>query len=116
MKKLNNYFPIENDRIKVENLASRRSGEPVKNQFCIFNAIKGYRLFQSYETLCIRWDFFHRVLTIYPAAFDYSMTTSKYSKVFLEDYCGFTPEEVEEVKKLAKSEDFGNDCPLCIQK
>lgn len=110
-----NYFP-EDASIKVENIASRRSGEPVRNQFCIYDRTNYTRIFQSYETVCLKYDWLCKVLTVYPAAFDYSVTTSKYSKVFLEDYCSFTPEEVEEVKRIAKSESFGDDCPLYIQR
>ena len=115
MKTTNTYFP-DTTSIKVENLTSRRSGEPVRNQFCIYDIANGIRSFQSYRTICLKYDWQCKVLTVYPAAFDYSVTTSKYSKVFLEDYCGFTSEEVEEVKKIAKSESFGDDCPLYIQR
>lgn len=115
MKTTNNYFP-EYTSIKVENLTSRRSGEPVKNQFCIYDRTNSTRIFQSYETVCLKYDWLCKVLTVYPAAFDYSVTTSKYSRYFLEDYCGFTPEEVTEVKRIAKASTFGEDCPLYIQR
>lgn len=118
MKIINSYYP-ENDyipgntKIYVRNLESRRSGRPIANQYHIFVG-GGDNVFQSYETTCLKYGL--GVLTVYPEAFGYSTTTSKYSAQWLEEYCGFSPAEVAEVKKLAKTADFSRDCPLYIER
>ena len=123
MKRINNYFP-ENDNIgyspvtdsiKCHNLISLRSGEPIKNQFVISYPAALVRKFQSYDTICLTWDGISRVLTVYPEAFGYSNTTSKYSRIFLRDEIGFSDSEIDEIRKLVKAESFGRDCPLFIQ-
>lgn len=120
MKRINNYFPenvnIPADaKISVKNLSSPRTGESVKNQFCISIPLAGITRFQSYETTCLVYDRDCRVLTVYPEAFGYSNTTSKYSRAFLRDEIGFSDTDIDEIKKLAKAESFGRDCPLFIQ-
>lgn len=120
MKRINNYFP-ENDnipgnaKIKVYNLSSPRTGDPVKNQFCIRIPAAGITRFQSYETTCLVYDRDCRVLTVYPEAFGYSVTTSKYSRAFLRDEIGLDDSTVDNIRKIAKTESFGRDCPLYIQ-
>lgn len=119
MKRIYNYFP-ENQtvsataKISVHNLTSSRSGGAVKNQFIIRH---GYDFisFQSYNALCLTYDNACRVLTVYPEAFNYSTTTSKYSKKFILEELWLSVSEFEKIKKMAKSEDFGRDCPLYIQ-
>ena len=120
MERINNYFPENitisgNAKISVKNLSSPRTGEPVKNQFCINIPLAGIARFQSYETTCLVYDRDCRVLTVYPEAFDYSVTTSKYSRAFLRDEIGLSDPDVDEIRKLAKTESFGRDCPLFIQ-
>ena len=123
MKRINNYFPQNNnvgyspvtDSIKCHNLISSRSGEPIKNQFVVSYPAALVRKFQSYDTICLTWDGISRVLTIYPEAFDYSVTTSKYSRLFLRDEIGLSDSDVDEIRKLAKTESFGRDCLLYIQ-
>ena len=120
MKRINNYFPENvtisgNAKIRVYNLSSPRTGDPVKNQFCISIPLAGITCFQSYETTCLVYDRDNRILTVYPEAFDYSVTTSKYSRAFLRDEIGIPDEKIDEIRRLAKTESFGRDCPLYIQ-
>ena len=120
MKRINNYFPENitipvNAKIKVYNLSSPRTGEPVKNQFCISVPLAGITCFQSYDTTCLVYDRECYVLTVYPEAFNYSVTTSKYSRAFLRDEIGLDDSTVDDIRKIAKTESFGRDCPLYIQ-
>lgn len=123
MERIYSYFP-ENDNvgyspvtdtIKCHNLISSRSGEPIKNQFVIHYPAALVRKFQSYDTICLTWDGDCRVLTVYPEAFGYSNTTSKYSRSFLRDEIGIADSDIDNIRKLAKTESFGRDCPLFIQ-
>ena len=120
MKRINNYFPENitipcNAKISVKNLSSPRTGEPVKNQFCISVPLAGITCFQSYDTTCLVYDRECYVLTVYPEAFNYSVTTSKYSRAFLRDEIGLADSDIDNIRKIAKSESFGHDCPLHIQ-
>ena len=120
MKRINNYFPANitipcNAKITVHNLCSPRTGEPVKNQFYISVPLAGITSFQSYETTCLVYDWECNVLTVYPEAFGYSVTTSKYSRAFLRDEIGLDDSDVDNIRKLAKTESFSRDCPLYIQ-
>ena len=120
MERINNYFPENvnipvNAKIRVYNLSSPRTGDPVKNQFCINIPLAGITRFQSYDTVCLSYDRDCRVLTVYPEAFGYSVTTSKYSRAFLRDEIGLDDSDIDNVRKLAKTESFGRDCPLFVQ-
>ena len=120
MKRINNYFPENitipvNVKISVKNLSSPRTGKPVKNQFCISIPLAGITCFQSYDTTCLVYDQECYVLTVYPEAFNYSVTTSKYSRAFLRDEIGLADSDIDDIRKLAKTESFGRDCPLFIQ-
>ena len=120
MERTYNYFPENvnipgNVKISVKNLSSPRTGEPVKNQFCISVPLAGIARFQSYSTVCLSYDRDCHVLTVYPEAFGYSNTTSKYSRAFLRDEIGLADSEIDQIRKLAKTESFGRDCPLYIQ-
>ena len=71
MERINNYFPenvniLGDAKISVYNLSSPRTGEPVKNQFCISIPLAGITRFQSYDTTCLVYDRDCRVLTVYP--------------------------------------------------
>lgn len=103
----------------VRPLCSPRSGEPVVNQYSIILRPScggfGQRVFQSYGTICLKVDFDTGVLEVSPSAFGYSRTTSRYAAVFLRDEVGLTAEQVDEVKRLIKGAEFGDDCPLCIE-
>ena len=120
MERTYNYFPENstipgNAKISVKNLSSPRTGEPVKNQFCVSIPLAGITRFQSYETTCLVYDRDCHVLTVYPEAFGYSNTTSKYSRAFLRDEIGLADSEIDNIRKIAKTESFGRDCPLYIQ-
>lgn len=119
MKVIINYHPEgltipANAKIKVSNLASPRTGEPVKNQFCIRIPLAGIVKFQSYNTLCASYDLDCKVLTLYPAAFGYSVTTSKYTRAFLENECGIDADEAR-LLFMQNRDSIGEDCPLYIQ-
>ena len=119
MKVINNYYPESlnipaNAEIRVSNLASPRTGEPVKNQFAIRVPMAGIIKFQSYNTLCASYDRDCRVLTLYPAAFGYSVTTSRYTRVFLENECGLNANEAR-LLFMQNRDNIGEDCPLYIQ-
>ena len=120
MERIYNYFPENvtipgNAKISVKNLSSPRTGEPVKNQFVVNIPLAGITQFQSYNTTCLVYDRDCRVLTVYPEAFDCSVTTSKYSRAFLWDEIGISNSKIDEIRKLAKTESFSRDCPLYIQ-
>lgn len=120
MERTYNYFPKNitipvNAKVSVRNLSSPRTGEPVKNQFAVNIPLAGITRFQSYETTCLVYDRECYVLTVYPEAFGYSVTTSKYSRSFLRDEIGLSDSDVDNIRKLAKTESFGRDCPLFIQ-
>ena len=120
MERTFNYFPENitipvNAKISVKNLSSPRTSEPVKNQFCISVPLAGIISFQSYDTTCLVYDRECYVLTVYPEAFGYSVTTSKYSRAFLRDEIGLDDSTVDNIRKIAKAESFGRDCPLYIQ-
>lgn len=119
MKVVNNYYPESftisaNAKIKVYNLSSPRTGEPVKNQFAIRVPMAGIVKFQSYDTLCASYDTDCRILTLYPAAFGYSVTTSRYTRVFLENECGINADEAR-ILFMQNRDNIGDDCPLYIQ-
>lgn len=120
MKRINNYFPESltipaSAKIAVYHLSSPRTGEAVKNQFCIRIPLANVIRFQSYDTTCLCYDRDTRILTVYPEAFGYSRTTTKYSKQFLRDELGLAEAQIVDVYRMAKTEDFGRDCPLYIQ-
>ena len=120
MERTFNYFPENiaipgNAKISVKNLPSPRTGEPVKNQFCISIPAASITRFQSYNTTCLVYDRDCKVLTVFPEAFDCSVTTSKYSRAFLWDEIGISESKIDEIRKLAKTESFSRDCPLFIQ-
>ena len=119
MKRINNYCPESltipaSAKIAVYNLTSPRTGDPVKNQFCIRVPLAGITRFQSYNTTCLCYDRDTRILTVYPEAFGYSVTTTRYSKQFLRDELGLSEEHILEVVKMAKTENYGRDCTLHI--
>ncbi len=105
MKRIYNYYPENNyidlRTVKAEPLCSPRTGEPVKNQYSIHLG-HGLRMYQSYNTQCLMFDLDCWVITVYPAAFTASKTTSKYAKQFLIDFCGLTAAKADEVKKLQR--------------
>lgn len=75
---------ISSYNIKVTQATSTRTGEPVRNQFIIH--IDNKIAFQSYNSLIAVYDTEHNILTL-GKHFDYSVTTSRYLKQFICDYC-----------------------------
>ena len=86
--------------MKVKNMCSTRTGKPVANQFIIHNDETGVYTFQSYNSVCAEYDSKNTILTLYDD-FDYSVTTAKYCKSFIDDY---TPFVVSEVWNKAKKD------------
>ena len=68
----------------VENMVSTRTGNTVANQFVITDG--NTLTFQSYESEIMNVNVPNRVMIIHPD-WNYSRTTAKYRKAFLEDYC-----------------------------
>ena len=68
--------------MKVSNLTSNRSGEAVRNQFCI--AHDGYTWFQSYDSMIAKWGNNKLVLG---KDWDYSSTTKKYLHQWMNENC-----------------------------
>lgn len=68
--------------MKVYNLVSKRSGEAVRNQFDIRDGNNSY--FQSYDSLIAKWNGKNLTIGRY---WDYSMTTLKYFKQWMEESC-----------------------------
>ncbi len=68
--------------LKVRNMESPRTGQPVANQF-IIRGDDGTLTFQSYRTTIATEDAHGRV-TLDDGALDYSVTTSKYLYRFLD--------------------------------
>lgn len=84
----------------VKNMLSTRTGKPVANQFVIHDDETGVYTFQSYNSVCAEYDSRRKILTLYDD-FDYSVTTSKYCKSFIENYTVF---DVPDVWKQAKKD------------
>lgn len=119
MEIIHNNYESNNGNMKrvfCRNLISDRSGEAVRNQFTIVNVFEYTTIysFQSYDTLCMKYDRNNGILTIFPAAFNYSRTTSKYAKKFLIDECFFSAEITKKIIETAKKESYGDDCPLIL--
>ena len=73
---------------KVTNMNSPRSGAPVANQFVIRIGIT--RWFQSYDSLIAKYE--DGVLTVDPAYYNCSVTTSRYMRQF----CGKNTSDIKE--------------------
>tara|TARA_R110002073_G_scaffold198552_5_gene357676 strand:- start:3946 stop:4224 length:279 start_codon:yes stop_codon:yes gene_type:complete len=69
--------------MKVTNMTSIRSGNPVANQF-IINDDLGNRFFQSYNSIIVKQDSEGQTW-LDNATWDYSVTTAKYRKEFLNE-------------------------------
>lgn len=78
-------------KIKIQNLQSPRTGNPVPNQFSIRTEDGTY--FQSYETIIAFRDNDNNV-TLDPR-WQYSITTSKYRCVFLGETTSETKTKIE---------------------
>lgn len=74
-----------------------------KNQFVIYNddAI----VFQSYRTLIAMWSYKEQKLYINWNYWDYSKTTSKHLKIFINEYTKYTYDNKNQFLKLLLSDD-----------
>lgn len=87
--------------MKVTNLTSPRSGAKVANQYNIEH--NGVDYFQSYDTVIARYKPYNLEVT---EDYNYSNTTSKYFKQWLEQW-GYTSSEVDKLKKLLSASEVG---------
>ena len=78
---------------KVENMLSNRSNKPVANQFKI-TMQNGLEVFQSYETIIVIKDKKNNEIYLDKDAWDYSNTTSRYRKFFLQEDTKTTREKI----------------------
>ena len=76
-----NYAAFDPRTVKISNMTSPRTGNPVSNQFSIES--DRYSFFQSYESLVAIYDKKERRITL-GCAWNYSMTTRKYLHEWLE--------------------------------
>lgn len=76
--------------MKIENMKSTK-GNKVANQFII--EFGNYTAFQSYSTLIAVYD--HENDTLYLDEKKYSVTTSKYTNMFINEYQPLTISKVE---------------------
>ena len=76
-----NYAAFDPRTVKISNLSSPRTGKPVSNQFVVESS--RYSFFQSYESLIGVYDKNERSITL-GQAWNYSKTTLKYLKMWLE--------------------------------
>lgn len=86
--------------IKVKHATSTRTGEAVKNQYII--EFGNMICFQSYDSLIAVYDKEHNSLTL-GKYFDYSVTTSKYLKQFIYNYCYSIYNKIDFDNKSVKS-------------
>lgn len=84
--------------MRVSNLTSPRSGEPVKNQFTVTDGNTEY--FQSYETMIAKKDGMAYTIS---SDWEYSNTTNKYFGQWLRSW-GFTETEIKTLKKWLKKD------------
>ena len=92
--------------LKIYNLEGQ-SGKPVVNQFVIEDGSKTW--FQSYDSIIIEIDRESQKMTV-GRDWDYSRTTTKYLKIFLNEEMAWSSKEVEEFKKkLRKAQSSGNN-------
>ncbi|MEG0728192.1 MAG: hypothetical protein RR420_01080 [Anaerovoracaceae bacterium] len=85
----------------VENIIGR-NGDAVKNQFVV--TIGDYVIFQSYKSTIAVYNKITRILVV-GKHWDYSVTTSKYLKLFIDSYVrnGITYESRDKFRKLLGS-------------
>ena len=69
-------------KTKVHNLTSSRSGRPVANQYEIIT--KDNYIFQSYDSIIAKVNRKNNQITLDNYYWDYSVTTLKYLKQFLD--------------------------------
>ena len=79
---------------KVENMLSNRSHKPVANQFKI-TMQNGLEVFQSYETIICIKDLRNNEIYLDKNSWDYSNTTSRYRKLYLNEDTKTTKEKIK---------------------
>ena len=89
--------------MKVTNLTSPRSGAKVANQYNIEH--NGVNYFQSYDTVIARYKPCYLEVT---EDYNYSNTTSKYFRQWLEQW-GFNRAEVDSLKKMLSNAKVGEE-------
>lgn len=87
--------------IKVENMISERSGRAVPNQFVIITDSE--ITFQSYESIVAIYNRQTKVVKIYNSVANFSRTTAKYFRQFLDVYIPFLFSEGKELKQIIKA-------------
>ena len=90
--------------MRVTNLTSPRSGEPVANQYEITSDDGATSTFQSYRTVIAKNTSGHFVIS---SDWNYSRTTSKYFHQWLRSF-GLDGEDIEGVKKFLKKANYGD--------
>jgi len=78
-------------KIKVKQMTSSRSGNPVANQFIIYTAEGNY--FQSYDSVIVTNN--SGKITLDNNTWDYSPTTGKYRNEFLGEGIAETRAKIE---------------------
>ena len=78
-------------KIKVKQMTSSRSGNPVANQFIIYTAEGSY--FQSYDSVIVTNN--SGKITLDNNTWDYSPTTGKYRNEFLGEGIAETRAKIE---------------------
>lgn len=92
--------------VAVQNMTST-NGNKVANQFIIDTATKdgSYITFQSYEATICKYYIFSNKLILNDNIWDYSNTTRKYFKQFIDEHTPFTYETKKQFEELIKSSD-----------
>ena len=79
---------------KVENFRSPRSNKPVANQFKI-TMQNGLEVFQSYDSIIVLKDKKNDEIYLDANSWDYSNTTSRYRKLYLNEDTKTTKEKIK---------------------
>ena len=79
---------------KVNNFLSPRSNKPIANQFKIVMQ-NGLEVFQSYETIIVLKDKKNDEIYLDKNAWDYSNTTSRYRKLYLNEDTKTTKDKIK---------------------
>ena len=91
--------------MKVYNLEGK-SGRAVANQFVIKDDNR--KVFQSYDSTIIEIDRELQKITV-GRDWDYSITTTRYLKQFLNEEMTWSSKEVEEFKKKLRKSQYSDD-------
>lgn len=94
--------------MRVYNMTSPRTGEPVANQFIIEDDNKV--VFQSYNSMIAEIDYTNNILTI-GEDWDYSRTTGKYRNAFFDEYMPLL-NNAKAIREMKKIYDTAGECYL----